>query len=189
MPALRWRATYQALLFAAFNMFWTAAPLMLAERFGMSEHRIALFALAGAGGALAAPLAGRLADRGLRQVLTAGAMMALALSFFGSGWAVTAMALVVLVVFAVVIDAAVQANQVVSQRIIFSSPTEVRGRVNGLYMTMVFAGGSGGSILGTLTYHNGGWTETAAVGCAIGAVALLLLCVERWRAKRASAYA
>jgi predicted MFS family arabinose efflux permease len=189
MPALRWRAIYQALLFAAFNMFWTAAPLMLAERFGMSEHQIALFALAGAGGALVAPLAGHLADRGLGIILTAGAMTSLALSFLGSVWAATALALVVMVVFAVVIDAAIQVNQIVSQRIIFSSPAEVRGRVNGLYMTMVFAGGSGGSILGTLTYHQGGWTETAAVGCALGVVALLLLCIERWRVKRDSVFA
>jgi predicted MFS family arabinose efflux permease len=183
MPALRWRAAYQALLFAAFNMFWTAAPVMLAQRFGMSDHQIALFALAGAGGALAAPFAGYLADRGLSTVLTAGAMTTLGLSFLGSIWAVAAMALTVMVVFAIVIDAAIQTNQIVSQRIIFSSPADVRGRVNALYMTMVFAGGSGGSILGTITYHHGGWTETAAIGCAIGGVALLLLCIERWRAK------
>src|ERR1700748_1961875 len=64
LPVVRWRAAYQLLLFAAFNLFWTASPLMLAERFGLSEHGIALFALAGAGGAFAAPIAGRLADRG-----------------------------------------------------------------------------------------------------------------------------
>ena len=60
-PALRWRAAFQALLFGAFNMFWTAVPLMLAQRFGL-EHAIGLFALAGVGGALAAPVAGRLAE-------------------------------------------------------------------------------------------------------------------------------
>jgi hypothetical protein len=47
LPFLRWRAVYQALMFAAFNMFWTAAPLMLAERFELGEHGIGLFALAG----------------------------------------------------------------------------------------------------------------------------------------------
>ena len=71
VPSLRWRAAYQALLFGAFNLFWTAVPLMLVERFGLSEHGIGLFALAGAGGALAAPVAGRLADRGHSQFATA----------------------------------------------------------------------------------------------------------------------
>ena len=61
MPVQCWRSTYAALMFGAFNMFWTAAPLMLADRFGLGQHAVDLFALAGAGGALAAPFAGRLA--------------------------------------------------------------------------------------------------------------------------------
>lgn len=184
VPAVRWRAAYQALLFAAFNIFWTAAPLMLADRFGMSEHGIGLFALAGAGGALAAPLAGRLADRGFGMALTAGAMIAIALAFFATTWAAGAMALVLLVVLTIAIDAAVQTNQVVSQRIIFSVPAEVRGRVNALYMTLTFAGGAIGSMLGTLTWHSGGWTETAGVGGVLGLLALFLFGVERWPSRR-----
>ena len=64
LPVLRQRAAYQCLMFGAFTLFWTAAPLMLAERFGLSQQGIALFALAGVGGAVAAPIAGRLAHRG-----------------------------------------------------------------------------------------------------------------------------
>lgn len=183
MPALRWRAVYQALMFAGFNMFWTAVPLMLGERFGLGEHGIGLFALAGAGGALAAPVAGRLADRGLTRPATAGAMAALALCFAVTGWAVPAAAMAVLVVATILLDAAVQTNQVVSQRIIFSSPAAVRGRVNALYMTITFVGGAIGSVLGTVTYHGGGWAATAATGTGIGALALLLFAVE-WFAGR-----
>lgn len=184
IPVLRWRSAYQALLFGAFNMFWTAAPLVLAERFGMSREGIGLFALAGAGGALAAPLAGRLADRGLAQVLTAGAIVALGLAFVASEWAVAALALMALVVLTVIIDAAVQTNQVISQRIIFSVPGEMRGRVNALYMTFTFAGGAAGSLAGTLTYHSGGWAATAGVGGGIGLLALALFALERWRAAK-----
>jgi predicted MFS family arabinose efflux permease len=74
-----------------------------------------------------------------------------------------------------VIDAAVQANQVVSQRIIFSVAAETRGRVNAIYMTFTFAGGAIGSVLGTITYHWGGWNTTAIAGGVMGALALLLL--------------
>jgi predicted MFS family arabinose efflux permease len=178
MPILRWRAAYQALMFAAFNLFWTAAPLMLAERFGLGEHGIGLFALAGAGGALAAPIAGRLADRGLASVLTAGTMLALALCFYATGWAHAAMALVALAVLAILIDGAVQANQVVSQRLIFSGAPETRGRVNALYMTFTFIGGALGSVLGTVTYHWGGWSATASLGASIGVLALLLFALQ-----------
>jgi predicted MFS family arabinose efflux permease len=178
IPALRWRAAYQALMFGAFNMFWTAAPLMLADRFGMEERGIGLFALAGAGGALAAPFAGRLADRGLGQATTVGAMIALGLSFAGTGWAAAASALTMLVLLTVVLDATVQANQVVSQRIIFSGLAETRGRVNAIYMTIAFIGGAIGSVVGTMTYHQGGWTMTAAVGGTVGLAALLLFALE-----------
>ena len=178
-PALRWRAAYQALLFGAFNMFWTAVPLMLAQRFGLDGHAIGLFALAGVGGALAAPVAGRLADRGHGQIATAGAMITLGVAFMATSWAAAALALGVLVVLAIVIDAAVQANQVVSQRIIFTAPAQVRGRVNALYMTINFAGGAIGSILGTVTYFRGGWGTTALVGGLAGALSLLLFAIER----------
>jgi predicted MFS family arabinose efflux permease len=179
LPFLRWRAVYQALMFAAFNMFWTAAPLMLAERFELGEHGIGLFALAGAGGALAAPLAGRFADRGHMRAATAGAMIVLGLGFFATGWAAGAAALGTLVVLAILIDAAVQGNQVVSQRIIFSVPSEVRGRVNALYMTATFIGGALGSLAGSVTYHWGGWTATAATGGLMGTFALLLFGVQQ----------
>lgn len=181
IPFLRWRAAYQALLFGAFNLFWTAVPLMLADRFALSERGIGLFALAGAGGALAAPIAGRLADRGLSRITTAGAMIAVGTAFLATSWAATAMLLSALVVLAVIIDAAVQANQVVSQRIIFSVPAEIRGRVNALYMTITFGGGALGSLLGTVSYHGGGWTMTAMVGGLIGTLALVLFTVEARR--------
>ncbi|MGK9740467.1 MFS transporter, partial [Salmonella enterica subsp. enterica] len=63
-PLLRQRALYQGLLFAAFSLFWTAVPLELAGRHGLSQAQIGVFALVGALGAVAAPVAGRLADAG-----------------------------------------------------------------------------------------------------------------------------
>jgi predicted MFS family arabinose efflux permease len=59
---LQRRALYQACLFAAFSLFWTTVPLLLTgPLFGMSQGRLALFALVGGAGAVAAPIAGRLA--------------------------------------------------------------------------------------------------------------------------------
>ena len=178
MPALCWRSTYAGLMFALFNMFWTAAPLMLAERFGLGQHAIGLFALAGAGGALAAPFAGRLADRGLEIAATAGAMLVVALSFGATGWAVAATALLPLIVATVCLDASVQINQVVSRRTVFGTAAAIRGRVNALYMTATFIGGAAGSLLGTVTYSMGGWSATAGAGVAVGLLLLGLLAIE-----------
>ncbi|HVY15395.1 MAG TPA: MFS transporter, partial [Rhodopila sp.] len=38
MPALCWRSAYAFFMFGAFNMFWTAAPLMLVDRFHLDQH-------------------------------------------------------------------------------------------------------------------------------------------------------
>jgi predicted MFS family arabinose efflux permease len=178
LPVLRRRSLYQALMFAAFNMFWTAAPIMLAEHFGMSQQDIALFALAGAGGALAAPFAGRFADRGYVRSMTAGAMLSLGLTCYAAGWAADWKWLGALVVLTLIFDAAVQTNQIVGQRIIFSTPQETRGRVNAIYMTINFIGGAIGSVLGTITYHSGGWSATAAAGGFIGIVLLAVFLTE-----------
>ncbi|MDO1582977.1 MFS transporter [Rhizobium oryzicola] len=186
-PVLRWRSAYQMLVFCAFNLFWTAIPFALSERFQLSQQAIGLFALAGAGGALAAPLAGRLADRGLGLVLSGAAMLCLSLFFFATGFAVAGGALVLLAIFAIVIDAAVQGNQIVSQRIIFAIAPEKRGRLNAIYMTSAFIGGAIGSTLGTLTYHLGGWNATAVVGGLLGLTGFLLFLVEQRGKQNAAA--
>ena len=184
MPALCWRSAYAAIMFGAFNMFWTAAPLMLADRFGLTQHQIGLFALAGAGGALAAPIAGRLADRDRENEASAGSMAVMAVCFALTLWAVGAAALVPLALFSVMLDAAVQTNQVVSRRTVFGTPPAIRGRVNALYMTATFVGGALGSLLGTLTYETGGWRGTACTGIAMGIVLLALFATEQRRAWR-----
>jgi predicted MFS family arabinose efflux permease len=168
-PVVGWRAFYHALMFGAFNLFWTTAPLMLAQRLHLGAREIGLFALAGAGGVLAAPVAGRLADHGRGELITCAAMIALGVAFLATGWAAAAGALTALVVLAVVIDAAVQTNQIASQRVIFAVPAEMRGRVNAIYMTLVFVGGALGSFLGALIYATGGWTWIAIAGGLIGA--------------------
>jgi predicted MFS family arabinose efflux permease len=178
MPMLRRRALYQSLMFTAFNMFWTAAPIMLAERFGLSQTGIGLFALAGAGGALAAPIAGRFADRGYIRLMTALAMATLGLTFYATGLAADWHWLAALVVLTVIFDAAIQTNQIASQRIIFSAPKETAGRVNAIYMTINFIGGAIGSLLATMTYHSGGWAMTSWVGGFIGILLLALFLTE-----------
>ena len=171
---LQKRALYQALMFAAFNLFWTAIPLLLAHRFGFGQRGIALFALAGAGGALAAPVAGRLADRGLVEVTSAGAMAVLAGAFLLAAWGAYAGSLAALVAAAIILDAAVQANQVCGQRVIYALAPALRGRLNALYIACLFAGGALGSILATFLYASGGFPLTAGVGTMAGLAALLL---------------
>jgi predicted MFS family arabinose efflux permease len=177
-PAIRRRTAYQATIFAAFNLFWTAVPLLLATRFGLGQAGIALFALAGAGGALAAPFAGRLGDRGHIRAGTAAALASAIAAFLIAGWAAAAHALILLAAAAVLLDAATQLNQVLGQRVLFSILPEARGRINAVYMTVVFLAGALGSTLATLSFDKGGWTATASVGAALATTAFFFFLTE-----------
>jgi predicted MFS family arabinose efflux permease len=171
---LQLRAAYQGLLFASFNLFWTAAPLLLIHRYGFTQQGIALFAFAAAGGALVAPQAGRMADRGHGWRSTLAALATVVVAFLAADWAVAAGSLLAFVVVAVVLDAATQVNHVTGQRIIFGLSQDARGRINSAYMTVMFLFGAFGSVIGSATYAAGGWQFSALAGAGLGAVALAL---------------
>ena len=170
---LRLRAFYQAMAFAGFSMFWTAVPLVLAgPGFGLRQGGIALFALAGAGGALIAPVAGRLADRGHTRAGTIAALSAVAIAFCLTILAVRTRDLALLTAVAVLLDAGVQLNQVIGMRAIYSLRPEVRGRLNALYMAIMFAAGGVASILATVLLAHVGWSAVALLGAACAGLAL-----------------
>jgi len=181
-PAVRRRAVYQIALFGTFNLFWTAVPLLLAQRFGLGEIGIALFALAGAGGALAAPIAGRLGDRGHIRAGTGialvGAVLAFLIADVAGSWAILAL----LVAAALLLDAATQVNQVLGQRVIYSIAPDMRARINASYMTASFIGGATGSALAPYSLVRGGWSATTMIGAAIAGAALLFFLTERTKA-------
>ena len=177
-PLLRRRALYQGLMFATFQAFWTAVPLVLAHEFGLGQAGIALFALAGAAGALAAPLAGRLADRGLTRPATGIAMTVALLSFAIGAVSVRVHSLAGLVVAALLVDAAVQVCQVLSIRSLYMLAPELRGRLNALFMTFVFlcAALASGSAAAIYAFH--GWDGLSLLGGALALVALALYATE-----------
>lgn len=181
---VRRRALWQALLFLAFNMFWTAAPLELAARYELGQDGIALFALAGAGGALAAPLAGRFADRGHGSLATALAIVGTCTLLTLTGWVVPAGALVGFWLCALGIDAMVQTNQVVGQRALYQLSESARSRINALYMTVVFVIGAFGPILGTVLHARFGWHGPAYGGAAFAGAAVLLWLAAQCTATR-----
>jgi predicted MFS family arabinose efflux permease len=181
-PPLRRRAFYQGGAALVFNLFWTAVPLMLAERFGFDQRGIALFALAGAGGALAAPIAGRLADRGFIRVGTGLAQLALLAALLLSGWFQEAGSVAGLCLVAILLDAAAQTNQVLSQRVIYGLPAEMRGRLNAAYMTVMFLMGALGSALAALLYVTGGWWLAMLVPAGLVIIVLAVYATEYSRA-------
>lgn len=186
-PILIERALYQGFMFGAFSIFWTAVPLYLAgPSLGLNQGQIALFALVGVAGVVAAPVAGAQADKGRLVAVTAAAMLSVSACFLltllpGSGQAEIGL----LLLAAVGIDAGATANLVVSQREIFSLKPEFRSRLNGLFISTFFVGGALGSGLGGWAYARGGWELTARYGATLPALALLLFfALESLRRRR-----
>lgn len=177
-PVLRCRALYQASLFASFTLFWTITPILLASPlFNLSQQGIALFALAGALGVLAAPIAGRLADKSHTKVVTGFALATAACAFLlsqlgGSG------SLVALVIAGILLDLSVQCNVVLGQRTIYLLGADIRSRLNALYMAIFFAGGAIGSGIASVAYVYGGWQLVAWIGFAFPGAALLYFFTE-----------
>jgi predicted MFS family arabinose efflux permease len=180
-PVLQRRALYQACMFGAFSLFWTTTPLLLASpAFGLTQNGIALFALAGAAGAVASPIAGRVADRGWTKLATAFALVLAIVAFLighfsGSG---SLLALITLTLSGIMLDFGVQTNLVLGQRAIFALSAEHRSRLNGLYMATFFAGGALGSALGGWAYATGGWSMASWIGVAFPVIALLAYFTE-----------
>jgi predicted MFS family arabinose efflux permease len=185
-PVLRRRAAYHAAMFASFSLFWTVTPLVLASPlFGLSQTGIAIFALVGMAGAVASPIAGRLADGGHTLVATAAALL-----LGVAGFALPLVnpescnvALGLLVIASIVLDMGVAANLVLGQRAIFALGAEVRSRLNGIFFALFFAGGAVGSALGGWVYAHHGWNAALLAGMAFPAAGLVYW-VSEWAGAR-----
>ena len=158
--ALRRAAWAQGLLSIGFSAFWSTLAVMLHSQFHLGSAAAGAFGLAGAAGALAAPLAGRLADkRGPEVVTRLGA--ALAVVSFAS-MALSAVLplqwqLGLIVVSAIGFDFGIQAVLVAHQTIVFGIEPAARSRLNALLFTGMFIGMAAGAGLGSLVLAQWGW--------------------------------
>jgi predicted MFS family arabinose efflux permease len=180
-PSLRRRALTASLMMAAFSLFWTSVALRLAlPPFDLGQCGIALFALAGAGGAAATSLFGRAGDRGWTRPATIAAHLimigALALEAWAGSFASgpSPALLIIMGVGAVLLDVGVIGDQTLGRRAINLLQPEARGRLNGLFVGLFFLGGAAGSAMAGIAWSAGGWLAICAIGAAFGAAALLV---------------
>ncbi|WP_192560525.1 MFS transporter [Pseudomonas allokribbensis] len=171
-PVLRQRSLYQGLLFASFSLFWTLAPIELMRHHGFSQVQVAIFALVGAVGAVAAPIAGRLADAGHGRRGTLVALLLAPVSLLIA--ALPGSSYIWLVVCAVLLDFAVQLNMVLGQREVYAIDPHSRARLNAVYMTSIFVGGALGSLVASPLYEHFGWHLSAVTVALLPALALAM---------------
>jgi predicted MFS family arabinose efflux permease len=172
--ALRRAAWSQGLLSAGFSAFWSTLAVMLHGSFHLGSAAAGAFGLAGAAGALAAPLAGRLADRsGPERVTRLGAALA-AVSFavMGLSFLLPPQAqLALIVVSAIGFDFGIQAALVAHQTIVYGIDPGARSRLNALLFTGMFVGMASGAALGSLALARWGWSGVIVLATATSVAA------------------
>jgi len=169
-PVLRRASLMQAAMFASFSAFWTILAYHLEEPpFHLGAGAAGLFGIAGIAGVLAAPFAGRLADRrGSELVLSLSAALMLASWFVFGFWG----SLIGLIVGVIALDLAAQSAIISNQHLIYALRPEARNRLNTVFMTAMFIGGATGSIGAMFAWEHGGWNAVCGFGALLALAAL-----------------
>ena len=178
--ALRRAALAQGLLSVGFSAFWSTLAVMLhGAPFHLGSAAAGAFGLAGAAGALAAPIAGRIADKRGPELVTR----------LGAGLVVVSFALMaltpllmpharlgLLVVSAIGFDLGLQAALIAHQTIVYSIDPGARSRLNAVLFVGTFTGMAAGSALGALALAQWGWMGVTALATvsALGALTVRL---------------
>ncbi len=172
-PLLREATIINAFCFAQFGAFWTTMVLLLSDApFHFSSSTIGLFGIVGASGALAAPLVGRLGDKGNSRIAVGYGCLLMLISFiifYFSGSSIVG-----IIIGIVCIDIGIQGVHISNQTRVYSLLPEARNRLNTVFMSFSFLGTAAGSAYGLFLWKLGGW-HAVTIGCAV--LALLALTV------------
>lgn len=175
-PVLRWSALSGGLLFGTFSAFWATLDFLLespAYHLGpeLGPRIAGTFGIVGAVGALAASFAGRLADKFSPRAIV-GAMTFVTLLaygiFAGFGYHIAGLILGV-----IVLDWGVQAGHVANQTRVYALLPNAHSRLNTVYMSSYFVGGSLGSYLAVRGWKAAGWGGVCEVGASFAIAGLL----------------
>lgn len=173
LAPLRRASLAQGLISLAFSAFWSTLALALAAPpYRLGSTVAGAFGLAGAAGALIAPLAGAAADRrGPVSITRVGAFVVLAAFVL-----MTAVpgSLLVLVAGTILFDLGAQAALIAHQTIIYGLAPEVRSRVNAVLVSSMFVGMAIGAAAGSNAFARFGWPGVTTLGAVAAGAALIV---------------
>ncbi|KVV38255.1 MFS transporter [Burkholderia ubonensis] len=181
-PALRRAALAQGLLSVGFSAFWSTLAVMLhGAPFHLGSAAAGAFGLAGAAGALAAPVAGRLADHHGPERITRLGIGIATLSFAVMGLAPLLSAhaqFALLAAGTIGFDLGVQATLIAHQSIVYRIDPASRSRLNAVLFVGMFIGMAAGAAIGSQLLAQFGWTAVLALAVA---ASLAAFATRIWR--------
>lgn len=177
-PALRVYSVRAGLAFGSFLALWSCLAFkMEGAPFHADSDVVGALGLCGIAGALTASFVGKHVKRvGIRNFNYIGCALILSawasLYFGGSSYAG-------IIAGVLLIDIGMQCIQLSNQTSIFELCPSASNRVNTIFMTTYFIGGSLGTFLAGCFWHVGGWAGVAAVGATLTLCSLSLTLFTR----------
>lgn len=152
-----------ACTFGAISAFWSTMAFFLEKPpFSYPVSVIGLFGIVGLAGALISPYVGSVNDRkGPSLPMKAGIIIMLV------GYAIMFLSIysiIIVVAGIILIDVGLQAAHVPNITRVSSLIPEARTRLNTIYMTSFFIGGTLGSVFGSFAWDAFGWNGVCAIG-------------------------
>ena len=174
-PYLRIASLRAALAYGSFFALWSCLAFrMKQEPFFASDDIIGALGLCGlAGASTVVFISGYIQKYGARFFSIVGGcviLFAWLLAFWGNNsylWMIIAILL---------IDAGMQSIHLSNQTSVVALDASAINRVNTVYMTIYFLGGSAGTFVSGLFWQHYGWTGVVGVGVAFTAASLLVNC-------------
>lgn len=177
-PTIRMVSARAGFCFGSFLALWACLAFKLSgEPFHAGNNVIGMLGLCGIAGALTASFVGSLVHRlGVRfftylgcglMMLAWGVMYVFQNFYLG------------FIVGIVVIDIGMQCIQISNQTCALSLAPKATNRVNTIFMTTYFVGGSLGTFLAGTCWHAFGWAGVTGAGIGLAAVSLLITLFSR----------
>ena len=172
-PALRIYAVRSGLAFGSFLAMWSCLAFKMGQApFFANSDVVGMLGLCGVAGAMSASLVGKYVRKvGVRAFNFWGCgliLLAWLLLYFGGNFYTSIIAGII------IIDIGMQCIQLSNQSSIFELCPAASNRVNTIFMTTYFVGGSLGTFLSGTAWQLFGWAGTAGVGVFLCCASLLV---------------
>lgn len=175
-PLVRECAWIGACSFGAISVFWSTMAFFLEKPpFEYSLSVIGVFGIVGMAGAMVSPFIGTVNDqKGSTMPMKIGILVMLA------GYAILFFSIYSIIIFIIgiiLIDVGLQSTHIPNLTRVASLIPEARTRLNTIYMTSFFIGGTLGSIFGSYAWNVFGWKGVCSIGImlvAAGAIPIFL---------------